>query len=232
LKGLKKNFVVLSSKGGVGKSTISTLLAFYAAERNLKVGLIDLDFTNPSTHVILGVNPVEITYTEDKGLFPHKVNSLSYITPIAFTKDLPLPLRGDSVSKALLELLSILRLDGLEYLVIDTPPGLGDEHMDLMYKLGDLVKPLVVSTPSILSLGSVKRMIHLLKEANVGEVFLVENMGDGKLVEFARELDVVYLGYIPYYPGFDRCLGSLEGLRKCPIRGFFENILGKITQDA
>ncbi|WP_157864726.1 P-loop NTPase [Thermogladius calderae] len=229
LTSLKKTYVVLSSKGGVGKSTLSSLLAFYAAERGIRVGLIDLDFTNPSTHIVLGVDPREVRYVEEKGIIPALVGKLSYVTPATFTRDSPLPLRGESVSRALFELISILRLDGLKYLFIDTPPGMSDEHMDIIYGLGEVVKPVVVTTPSPLSVSSVRKMISLLRESGLREILLVENMGEGGLVDVFKEPGVTYLGYVPFYPGFDNCIGSLENVRNCPLRGFFEKIVDRLV---
>lgn len=231
LMAVKKTYVVLSSKGGVGKSTLSSLLAFYAAERGASAGLVDLDFTNPSTHIVLGVDPREVRYVEEKGIFPALVGKLRYVTPAAFTRDSPLPLRGENVSRALFELISILRLDGLDYLFIDTPPGMSDEHMDIVYRLGEVVKPVVVTTPSPLSVSSVRKMISLLRESGLREIFLVENMGGGGLADVFKEPGITYLGYVPFYPGFDNCIGSLENVRRCPLRSFFESIVDKLVSE-
>jgi len=206
LSSVGRVYVVVSTKGGVGKSTVSTLIALHASRRGYRVGLLDVDFANPSTHILLGVDPGEVKYREEKGIEPYILDGLRYVSIVAFTGDNPLPLRGSAAEDALRELLAIVKWGELDLLLIDTPPGISDEHLNLVYLLRDIVKPLVVTTPSTLSLRSITRLITLLREAGYPWIGLIENMGTGLLR--GRIGGVEYLGYIPYVDNLEECMRS------------------------
>lgn len=228
LKQIPKVYMVLSSKGGVGKSIVSTLLSYYSSLKNTPTGLLDLDFTNPSTHIILGFRPEELSYREEKGLEPYKIGKLSYFSIISFTKDNPLVLKGEEARNVMREVLSIVNWVGVQKLFIDTPPGLSDEQLEAIYNLKGLVKPIVVSTPHKLSIQSVSRLVRILRDARVDEIILVENMGSGELKTFADSEGLKYAGYIPFVENIEECIGSISKLENCRIREYFEAILIKI----
>jgi ATP-binding protein involved in chromosome partitioning len=207
-------YAVLSSKGGVGKTTISVLMALAASDAWGSAGLLDLDFVNPSTHVLLGLNPGSIEYREHRGVEPHKLDNLLYFSIVAYTRDQPLALRGKAAQDALWEVLSIVNWGRVRALFIDTPPGVGDEHLEVIYRLKDVVKPIIVSTPSRLSLNSTAKLVKLLREAGYSEIFLFENMGDGGLRGFAEEWGLTYLGYMPFTSRVEECVGEIECLRE------------------
>ncbi|MCY0868726.1 MAG: P-loop NTPase [Desulfurococcus sp.] len=204
---VRRAYAVLSIKGGVGKTTVSTLLALYAS-RKLSVGLLDADIVNPSTHVLLGLKPEEIRYREEKGIEPYNVDSMRYVSIAAFTGEKPLPLRGGETGDVLRELLAIVKWGDLDILFIDTPPGISDEHLDLLYSLRSYIKPIIVATPSKLALRSVSRLITLLDEAGYNWIGLVENMGYGGLRGNPMLKKASYLGYIPFIPGIEECIAS------------------------
>ncbi len=228
LSGIRHVYVVLSSKGGVGKSTISTLLALYASSRGIRSGLLDLDFVNPSTHIILGLRAEDIKYDEEKGIIPHRVGLLSYFTIVAYTRDLPLALRGENARSALRELLSIVNWGELELLLIDTPPGISDEHLELIYALRSVVKPLVVTTPSRLAWHSILKLIEILHSAGYRELYLVENMGNGELRYLTEKLGVIYLGYLPYTRQIENSIGSLDMLLQLDVKTHIEEMLVRL----
>src|SRR3990172_12608597 len=140
---------VSSGKGGVGKSMVATALALSLAKEGCRVGLFDLDFTGPSTHIILGV-PSNVQPKEDKGIVPPTFEGLAYMSLVYFVGDNPAPLRGADVSNALLELLSITQWGELDFLIIDMPPGIGDVVLDLV-RLIQRIEFLIVTTPSLLA---------------------------------------------------------------------------------
>jgi len=224
---IPKVYLVLSSKGGVGKSLISTLLSYYSSLKEVPTGLLDLDFTNPSTHIILGVKPGEISYKEEKGLEPFKIGKLSYFSIISFTRDNPLVLKGDEARNVMREVLSIVNWTGVQKLFIDTPPGLGDEQLEAIYNLKSLVKPIVVSTPHNLSIQSVLRLVKILRDAGFSEILFVENMGNGKLEAFADAEGLNYVGYIPFVENIESCIGSTLKIENCVLKQYFEAILSK-----
>lgn len=227
LKQISKVYMVLSSKGGVGKSFISTLLSYYSSLKGVPTGLLDLDFTNPSTHIILGVRPEEVSYREEKGLEPFKIGELSYFSIISFTRDKPLVLKGEEARNVMREVLSIVNWTGIQKLFIDTPPGLSDEQLEAIYNLRGLVKPIVVSTPHRLSIQSVSRLVKILRDAGIGEIMLVENMGNGVLKAFAENESLNYAGYVPFIETIDECIGSASKIENCHLRKYFEAILSK-----
>ncbi len=127
----KRIIAISSGKGGVGKSMVAATLALSLAGDGYKVGLFDLDFTGPSTHIILGVSK-SVQPKEEKGLVPPVVNGLAFMSLVYFVGDNPAPLRGADVSNALIELLAVTQWGALDYLIIDMPPGIGDAVLDLV----------------------------------------------------------------------------------------------------
>ena len=104
---VRRVVAVSSGKGGVGKSTIAAALALSLRDRGHSVGLLDLDFTSPATHVILGV---EGLYPEEEyGIVPPLAHGLRYMSITYYSVDKPTPLRGEDVSNAIIELLAITR---------------------------------------------------------------------------------------------------------------------------
>ncbi|TRO43770.1 ATP-binding protein, partial [Candidatus Bathyarchaeota archaeon] len=117
LKNINRIIAISSGKGGVGKSLIATTLALALAKKGYKVGLFDLDFTSPTTHIILGAHNQRPK--EDKGLIPPTINGLQYMSLTYYTTDQPAPLRGKDTSNALIELLCVTVWNKLDYLIID-----------------------------------------------------------------------------------------------------------------
>jgi ATP-binding protein involved in chromosome partitioning len=209
---IRRIVAVSSGKGGVGKSMVATALALSLTKEGCRVGLFDLDFTGPSTHIILGAQGAQPT--EDKGIVPATVHGLEYMSLVYWVGDNPSPLRGADVSNALIELLSVTRWGKLDFLVIDMPPGIGDAVLDLVR----LVKPvefLIVTTPSLLAFEVVKKQVALLRELNMSIVGLVENMkmDDSDAIKSeAKKLGLKYLGAIPFDAQVEASIGNPEKL--------------------
>ena len=173
LSKIKRIIAVSSGKGGVGKSLIATTLALTLAREGCKVGLFDLDFTSPSTHIIL--NAEKTPPKEEKGIIPPNVHGLEYMSLIYFSGENPTPLRGADVSNALIELLAITQWGRLDFLVIDMPPGIGDVILDLL-RLVNRIEFLIVTTSSLLAFETVKKQVSLLCELKAPIIGVVENM--------------------------------------------------------
>ena len=218
---IKHVIPVVSGKGGVGKSMVSTAISLALAKR-FKTGLLDLDFWGASDHVLLNVK--EEFPKEENGIVPVKVMGVKFMSVAYYTQDNPLPIRGKEYTNAFLELLTITRWDDIEYLVIDMPPGLADPFLDVLkyVKKGEF---LVVATPSRLSINIVKKTLEILKEQNLKILGLIENMNipEGrKLNQLAGSYGVKYLGCIPYYQDMDRHLESLDDFMSTE---FFQQIM-------
>lgn len=205
LRSVSRIAVFCSGKGGVGKTLLSSLTALIAARRGMRVGLLDLDFNGPSTHVVLGARGA--APLEDRGLVPPEVAGVRLMSLALFAGDAPLPLRGSDATDALLELLAVTRWGELDLLVVDAPPGTGDELLDALRFLrrGEAI---VVTTPSKLSLSVVARLVRLLKEVDAPILGLVENMGRGEAERAAAEWGVKYLGWVPHDPAIEDALGD------------------------
>ena len=207
LKDAKNIIAVSSGKGGVGKSLVASTLALILAKRGYKVGLFDLDFTSPSTHLILGVK--DIMPEEEKGIIPPMVHGLKYMSITYFSSDYASPLRGEDVSNAIIELLAITRWGKLDFLIIDMPPGMGDELLEVItYIRRSLL--VLVTTPSVLSLASARRLAKLV-EGKGRLAGIIENMSDTPtelVVELANKLKATYLGNVPYVPMLEELMGK------------------------
>jgi ATP-binding protein involved in chromosome partitioning len=212
LSRISRIIAVSSGKGGVGKSMVATTLALTLAQNGCKVGLFDLDFTSPSTHIILGAENTQLK--EEKGIIPPTVHGLEYMSLVYFVGDNPAPLRGADVSNALIELLSITQWGKLDFLVIDMPPGIGDAVLDLV-RLIKRIEFLIVTTPSLLAFETVKKQVNLLRELKMSLIGIIENMkmdkAKGIRVE-TEKLGLKYLGEIPYDPQVEDAIGDVEKL--------------------
>jgi ATP-binding protein involved in chromosome partitioning len=205
---INRIIAVSSGKGGVGKSTVATTLALALAHNGCKVGLFDLDFTSPSTHIILGAEKVQPK--EEKGLVPPTVHGLEYMSLVYFVGDNPAPMRGADVSNALIELLAVTQWGELDFLVVDMPPGIGDAILDLV-RLIKRIEFLIVTTPSLLAFETVKKQVALLCEIKMRIIGIIENMkmdqASGVKVE-TEKLGLKYLGEIPYDSQVEDAVGN------------------------
>lgn len=209
---VEKIIAVSSGKGGVGKSLIASTLALILSRKGLRVGLLDLDFTSPSTHVILNI---EGLHPEEKeGIIPPEAHGMKYMSITYYTRDEPTPMRGEDMSNAIIELLAITQWGALDLLVIDVPPGIGDATLD-MIRLVEGISFLIVTTPSKLAFETVKKLIRLLKDLKIPIVGIVENMKmrESRLIrEKAEEHDIPYLGEIPFDPRLEDSIGDVDKL--------------------
>ncbi len=216
---------VSGGKGGIGKSVTSTVTALLLKEKGKKTGLLDLDFTSPSTHVILGREDLPFP-EEEKGIVPLNVEGLSYLSIVSYTKDNPTPLRGDDVTNAILELFAITRWGKLDYLIIDLPPGIGDVLLDLL-RIIENIEFLLVTTPSLLSWQTFKKVSVLLNERKIPILGAILNMvgedtyGSEEKIE---SLGIKLLGKV----GFDRRLEEKIGDTKKLLNSVFAKDLREI----
>jgi len=205
---------VSSGKGGVGKSMVATATARSLAERRLRVGLLDVDWTSPSTHVILGV---EGLYPEEEyGIVPPTAHGLNYMSIVHYSLDEPAPLRGEDVSNAIIELLAITRWSNLDYLIVDMPPGIGDATLDTL-RLIPRIEFMVVTTPSVVAYQSVKRLLLLLRDLRIPVIGVLENMvmsRNSYVKEEVESLSLRYLGALEYDDGLEAAIGDPARLMK------------------
>ena len=226
---IKRVVAVSSGKGGVGKSMIATTIALKMAKKGLKVGLFDLDFTSPSTHLIMGVKNIQPE--EEKGIVPPFINELAYMSLVFYSGELATPLRGVDISNALLELLSVTQWGELDILILDLPPGLGDVVLDLV-KFLKKIEFVIVTTSSQLAFQTVKKQLILLRELKVKTIGVVENMKISRIQLIQKEIEklgFVYLTNIPYDKTLEDSIGDCDKLLATNFAKIIdENLVKKI----
>jgi len=232
LRRISRVIAVSSGKGGVGKSLVATSLALALARKGCKVGLFDLDFTSPSTHIILGGKDAQPK--EDKGIVPPVVKGLEYMSLVYYSADYTTPLRGADVSNALIELLSVTLWSALDFLVIDMPPGIGDAVLDLI-RLVKRIEFLIVTTPSQLAFETVKKLVSLLQDLKVPIIGVVENMKMSKAKSIRRQTETLglkFLAEIPYDLKVEGAIGDEAKLLDTVLAQKVKEIAKGITEIA
>ncbi len=225
-----KIVAVSSGKGGVGKSMVAAILALTLRREGFSVGLLDLDFTSPSSHVILGVEG--LYPEEDKGIVPPLAHGIMYMSITYYSLDKPAPLRGSDVTDAIIELLAITRWGELDYLVIDMPPGIGDATLDLL-RLVKGISFLVVTTPSMVAFETVRKLLVLLHELGISIIGVVENMVMQPSRQIRSQVERIgqrYLGEIPFDKELEGALGDVERLMGTGFASSLKKIAGDVQQ--
>ena len=210
---IKTVIAVASGKGGVGKSMIATTLALTLTKQGHKVGLFDLDIYGPSTHLILGTPPT-MQPIEEKGLVPPQVHGLSYMSPVFFTQGKAAPLRGSDVTNLILELLAITQWGSLDYLILDLPPGIGDETLDVIHYI-PRCNFLVVTTPSKVAQGAVDKLLDILQELHRPILGVIQNMSTSQkpMDSSIAKRHISNLGSLPYDPSIETAIGHPDQLQ-------------------
>lgn len=178
LKDVRNIIVVMSGKGGVGKSTVSVNLATGLALNGKKTGLLDIDLHGPSVPKIAGVSGKEPFFIENR-IIPVKVSdNLITLSTGLLNKDEEQPFiwRGPMKMSVIKQFLKDTEWGELDYLVIDCPPGTGDESLSLLQLLPGLAKVVIVTTPQQVSLLDVRKSVRFCRELKAEILGVVENM--------------------------------------------------------
>lgn len=220
---------VASGKGGVGKSLVASTLALNLSKKGKKVGLLDLDLYGPSSHIILGLKKFDFP-EEENGIIPPEIDGIKFMSIVIFTKDLPSAFRGIDITNIIIELLTITRWGKLDYLIIDMPPGIGDETLDVI-NLVKKSKFLVVTTPSKVAMGAVNKLLKMLKEQNLPMVGVLENMKMKKgdyVKNSVNELGIDYLGAIGFDENLEEAISEPKLLHDTNFMKDMDKIVNKI----
>ncbi|MBS3740626.1 MAG: P-loop NTPase [Candidatus Cloacimonetes bacterium] len=231
LKGIKRIISITGGKGGIGKTSIATLLALQLAEENYSVGLFDLDFSGPSAHLILNKHNFDFP-EEENGIIPPIVNGVKFMTIVDYTKENPSPMRGVDVTNAILEILAITRWDKMDFLVIDMPPGISDSALDIM-KLIKRSEFLVAATPSKISIPEVANTIKFLKNTDKAILGTVINMimdGSELLENKLDELDIDIMAKIGYDKNYENAIGDVKKLLQTDFAEQVKELSKKIAK--
>lgn len=228
LNKIKRVWAVTSGKGGVGKSTISSVISLLLKEKGFKTGLLDLDIFGPSTHIVLGVKNFDLI--EEKGVLPQNIDGLNYISILSFTQNKPFSLRGDELTDIFLEIFTITNWGELDFLIIDMPPGLGDTTLDLL-KYVEKSEYLLISNSSRISFETVSKLYEILKYYDAKIIGLIENMKFSSDDFVARECEkrgINYLGSLNFYFDLDYLYGDINAIINSDLSLFLYKILERI----
>lgn len=209
--------LVMSGKGGVGKSTVAVNLAIGLSLENFYVGLLDVDLHGPNVPKMLGVERGELKRRPDGTVGPvYYSPNLQFMSvePLLPEKDSAVMWRGPVKMSAIRQFIYDIEWGHLDYLVVDAPPGTGDEPMTIAQMIPDAYA-VVVTTPQEVSLLDVRKSITFCRHVNMPVLGLIENMSGmicphcGKAIDvfkrgggekLAEELGVPFLGRIPVDP--------------------------------
>jgi len=225
---INRIIAVASGKGGVGKSLVASSLALHLAQEGYRVGLLDLDLYGPSSHIILGVK--NEFPTEEKGIIPPVVHGISFMSIVYFTEEKPSPFRGVDISNIILELLAITQWGSLDFLIIDMPPGIGDETLDVIRYM-KTSEFLVVTTPSKVAMGAVSKLLNILIELKKPVLGVIENMTmmDSSFIEQeVKRLQIRYLGKIHFDETLEESIGKPDHLKETKAMKDLRVILKKM----
>jgi len=211
---IKHKILVLSNKGGVGKSSVAINLACSLSEKGFKVGILDADLHGPSVAKMLGFEG-ERLQGNSEGIIPMSVSPNLVAVSMASlieTSDMPLIWRGPLKMMALKQFLGEVEWGNLDYLVIDSPPGTGDEPLSICQLIPELEGGIIVTTPQEVALNDSRKCVNFLKNLNIPILGIIENMSGlkcphcGKNIDLfksgggekaALEFDLPFLGKIP-----------------------------------
>ena len=217
MRAIKNKIMVMSGKGGVGKSTVAANLAAQLALKGFKVGLLDSDIHGPSIPKMFGIEDTR-PEVDEKGIVPVPVTENLKVMSIALLledKDSPIIWRGPAKMAAIKQFLEDVSWGKLDYLIVDLPPGTGDEPLSIAQLIEKVDGAVVVTTPQDMALVSVRKSItfaHMLKVPVIG---IVENMsviicphcdekinlfGKGGVEKAAKDFDVPVLASLPMDP--------------------------------
>jgi ATP-binding protein involved in chromosome partitioning len=215
---VKYKIGVLSSKGGVGKSFVTATLAMALALKGRRVAVLDADIHGPSIPKMMGLpTGMGLLAKPDGSIIPAegplgiKVVSVGLMLP---SEETPLIWRGPLKTSAIRELLAFTDWGELDYLLIDLPPGTGDEQLTIAQLIPKLTGFLLVTIPSEVSKVVVKKAAAFARRLNVPLIGIIENMayfvcpdgskhyifGKGAAKEIASEFGIPYLGEVPIDP--------------------------------
>ena len=245
---IKHKILVFSGKGGVGKSTVAVNLAASLAESGAKVGLLDIDFHGPSVPVLLGLQNYKADYGRG-GLVPYEKGNLKVMS-IAFALEgdrNAVIWRGPMKMHTIKQLLGQVDWGKLDYLIIDSPPGTGDEPLSVCQTIEDADGAVIVTTPQEVAVSDVRRSVDFCEKLNLPVIGVVENMSGfvcpkcGEVVDIfksgggeamCQEMEVKFLGKIPLEPGIvvagDAGVAYMQNNQGSAALEAFKSIVSKI----
>ncbi|BDC36486.1 MAG: ATP-binding protein [Candidatus Methanoliparum thermophilum] len=214
LGNIKHIIMIISGKGGVGKSTVSVNLAYTLAKKDKQVGLLDADIHGPTVPKLLGVSDRKLEATEDGKIKPIDITPNLRIVSMGFllpNSDSPVIWRGPMKYNAIRQFLQDVDWNNLDYLVVDLPPGTGDEAISIA-QLTKADGSIIVTTPQNVALLNSRKAIGFAQKLDIPIIGIIENMsgficpncgfninifGENGGLKAAKEFGLKFLGKIP-----------------------------------
>ncbi|MGM0600104.1 MAG: P-loop NTPase [Candidatus Rifleibacteriota bacterium] len=210
---IKKTIVVLSGKGGVGKSTVAVNLASSLASQGFKVGLLDIDLHGPSIPTMLKIKDQSIG-SDGKRMIPAKFAGIKVMSVGFLLKnsDDALIWRGPMKAGVIEQFLNQVAWGKLDYLIVDSPPGTGDEPLSICQAIKTPFAAVIVTTPQEVAAADVRKSVNFCRQLNIKILGIIENMSGficpdcGKKVDIfssgggeatAKKFNLNFLGSIP-----------------------------------
>lgn len=221
LEKIKHKFIVMSGKGGVGKTSTSVNLALALADMGFRVGLMDVDIHGPDIPRMLGLSDMP-GVTQDRKMIPipYSDNLVAIsIESLSLSKDDAIIWRGPIKHTVIQQFIGDVAWGSLDFLIIDSPPGTGDEPLTVAQLIPG-AKAIIVTTPQEVALADIRKSINFCKTVKMEAFGLIENMSGftcphcGKEVELfgtgggertAKETGVNFLGKIPFDTNMVKC---------------------------
>lgn len=252
LSRVKNKLVVMSGKGGVGKSTVSANLAVALAKQGFQVGLLDVDVHGPSIPKLMGLEGKKVNATPDGMVSPVLYSENLKVISVGFlieNEDSAVIWRGPMKYNAIKQFLTDVDWGELDYLIIDSPPGTGDEPLAVCQLVGENAQAVVVTTPQDVALSDVYKSINFCEKVEIPVAGVVENMsgfvcpkcgekinifgaGGGKML--AERTDKKFLGEVPIDPDIvkrgDSGTPFMASKSDSIVYIAFEDIVKKITE--
>lgn len=249
---VKHIWLVLSGKGGVGKSSTTTQLALTLVEKGYKVGVLDIDLTGPSLPRMFGVEDKKV-HQSSAGWVPVYTDSTQKLGLMSLgfllsDRGNSVVWRGPKKTAMIRQFMNDVVWQDLDYLIIDTPPGTSDEHITIAEVLKGIKTDgaILVTTPQEVAAADVRKELNFCRKVNFKVLGVVENMsgyvcphcsectnifskGGGEAL--ARQFDVPFLGNVPLDPRFIELIEKqniLEGYKTSDLAKVYEGIVDKI----
>ncbi len=190
---IKRKIVVMSGKGGVGKTTVTVNIASALRDMGCSVGILDCDIHGPNVAKMLGVKDAELYSPDGKTMLPIETENGIKVMSLAFA--LPDPddaiiWRGAMKMGVIRQFLGDTEWGTLDYLIIDTPPGTGDEQLTVVQSISDLTGAIIVTTPQEVAILDSRRSVTFARKCGIPIIGVIENMSGLKCPNCGTEIPV------------------------------------------
>jgi Mrp family chromosome partitioning ATPase len=253
---IRHKLLVMSGKGGVGKSSVASYLALALAQKGYQVGLMDVDLHGPSIPRMFGLHE-KLEVTSEREIIPNAYRpNLKIVSIESMLEDTDAAIiwRGPLKHGVIQQFLVDCRWDDLDFLVIDSPPGTGDEPLSVARLIPE-ARPVIVTTPQEVALADVRKSINFCRKVDLDILGLVENMSGmycphcnefipifrtGGGLKTSRLMSVPFLGELPFEPrvveGGDRGEPILGEAAESPfskaVDAFAQTVLSMLREPA